>query len=201
MDFRMWLEQNELKKHLFLFDFDGTLVNTPSREEGSPRWQQSTGQPWSKAGWWGRKETLVPPIFHATPEDLKHDIVAEFHKAKADPDGYVVLMTGRHSGIKTQVKAILLKYGLHPDDEFYQGESRVTKRPDYPKNADTWGFKDYVHRNILAPREGLEQIDIWDDRVDHIPKWFETCQWIKTNYPNIKSIVFHDANTGEETRF
>lgn len=197
LKFREFLEGAGVKTRLAIFDFDGTLVNTPGPEEGKARYQQVTGQPWPHKGWWGRRETLTPPVFNNEEEALKQEVVAEFHKAKADPNTQVVMMTGRHGGQEKEVRAILSKYGLEPDEHYYQGHKSLLGHPLYPKTQDTWDYKNHVLKNILVPRSGIKIIELWDDRVDHVPKWLATCQWIKENYPQINKIIFHDSGTGQ----
>ena len=197
LNFRQYFEQTG-KRRLCIFDFDNTLVKTPEREEGSKRWRDATGQEWLHKGWWGRKETLRPPIFNSGPNDIKHNVVEDFKKAKADPQAIVVMMTGRHGGLEQDVKGILSRYGLEPDEEYYKGHRNLTKDPRYPKNDDTWAYKHHVLINLLAPREGIEEIEIWDDRAEHVPMWLEAGKWIKDNYSTIQRVIFHDAETGED---
>ena len=191
------MEETAVKTRLAIFDFDGTLVNTPGPEEGKVRYQQATGKAWPHKGWWGRRETLVPPVFNNEEEALKQEVIAEFRKAKADPATQVVMMTGRHGGQEREVAAILSKYGLEPDEQYYQGHKSLVSHPQYPKTQDTWAYKHHVLTNVLVPRSGIKVVEMWDDREDHVPKWIETCKWIRSSYPMIEKIVFHDSGTGQ----
>ena len=182
------------KNRLALFDFDDTLVMTPHEDAGKQRYLQATGKTWPHSGWWGRRETLRVPIFNAEPHEVHEKVVAEFRKAKADPNTLTVLMTGRHSGVKKEVQAILAKYGLEPDEQYYKGDHH------YPKAKDTWDYKNHITTNVLVPR-GFEIVEIWDDRVDHIPLWLEVCKTIKSSYPQIQKVIFHDAGTGQDHEF
>ncbi len=111
---------------LSLWDFDGTLVRTPSPEtliDGVPArqyyddWLEANGRPKRRfSGWWGRTETLYPPIFGSyneqggivPPPDALNQDLAEFARAAfADENTLSVLMTGRH------VKMVHPDTGVH----------------------------------------------------------------------------------------
>jgi hypothetical protein len=46
---------------LLVYDFDGTLANTPTPREGKIMYENKIGQAWPHVGWWGRQESLEPP--------------------------------------------------------------------------------------------------------------------------------------------
>ena len=50
-------------KRLAVFDFDGTLFDSPEQEDGMRIWSQKTGQQYPHKGWWGRRESLDSDIF------------------------------------------------------------------------------------------------------------------------------------------
>ena len=54
-------------KRLIIFDLDGTLMNTPSPEEGKPLWEKHYGEKYPHIGWWGRKESLDTNVFNIKP--------------------------------------------------------------------------------------------------------------------------------------
>ena len=62
------VEVVEVVVELQVYDFDGTLVNTPVPEVGMAQYLEATGVPWPFQGWWGRKESLeVGPARHCSP--------------------------------------------------------------------------------------------------------------------------------------
>ena len=52
----------EETRELHVWDFDGTLVNTPVPDTGRAQYERETGHPWPHRGWWGRAESLEPPL-------------------------------------------------------------------------------------------------------------------------------------------
>lgn len=174
-------------KKMAVFDFDGTLVwspspstlidNVPAREHYD-RWLVVQGLPPRKwQGWWGRKETLMPPIFGKMEEDrlvfplecLNHDLAALVEAYCKDPEILTVLMTGRHTKMthpnKTHVcRAILDSYGL------YFGEYH------YNTGGETLTFKCKTFDNILDRFPSIDDVEIFEDRADHISKFWE---WVK----------------------
>lgn len=113
---------------LHIFDFDGTLVNTPlDTPENRRKYEKDKGIPWiidkklsaklsakhrkhigMRRGWYGRRETLEPPLVpDPTPKDFfVPKVCDEFRASKANEDAITLLMTGRHAGIMAQVLRI-----------------------------------------------------------------------------------------------
>lgn len=112
-----------------IFDFDGTLVNTPTdTPDNRTLYEKATGLPWLinkelalelskklhrhvgiRRGWYGRPETLEPPLVPdpAPSEMFISEICNELAISKNDPETLTVVMTGRHAGLKKQVLRIL----------------------------------------------------------------------------------------------
>jgi len=44
-----------------VWDFDGTLINTPVPEKGYVQYKEKTGQDWPHKGWWGFKAQMFNP--------------------------------------------------------------------------------------------------------------------------------------------
>jgi hypothetical protein len=200
------------KRRLAIFDFDGTLVNTPEPEHGRPQYTQLTNKPWEikdkataiqhgfdpnfrRFGWWGRPETLQAPLFKPTPDKLNPEVAEAFRQAKADPSTYTIVMTGRHSKLEPQVRSVLNGYGLDAEDYYLKGQSRVTKLPGYPKNNDTLGYKKATIANLVTPE--IEEIEMWDDRADHVPEFVKMGSELKNTNFNLKRVVVHDVKTGK----
>jgi hypothetical protein len=91
-------------KRLAVFDFDGTLMDSPMPETGKTQWSEKMGKPYPFSGWWGRPESLDLQIFDIKPflsvlKQLKKEIVT--------PGTYVVVLTSRMEKLRPQVQAVL----------------------------------------------------------------------------------------------
>jgi hypothetical protein len=184
-----------MKKYtkLFFKDFDGTMVYTPSPDylyEGLPatayydQWLSSRGLPKRKwMGWWGRTETLMPPLFGqvdeqgtwTVPEHLLNKELAALHEEHlADEDALNVLATGRHFKMKHPdtkehvVKEILDRYGIKFDRYHYVSAGQPTLT-----------FKCMLMESILREFETIRHIEIWEDREQHTSKFWEFIKWLK----------------------
>eukprot|EP00172_Hildenbrandia_rubra_P000459 Plantae.Rhodophyta-Hildenbrandia_rubra.ctg1223.p1 GENE.Plantae.Rhodophyta-Hildenbrandia_rubra.ctg1223~~Plantae.Rhodophyta-Hildenbrandia_rubra.ctg1223.p1 ORF type:complete len:224 (-),score=36.51 Plantae.Rhodophyta-Hildenbrandia_rubra.ctg1223:753-1424(-) len=96
---------------LHCFDFDGTLIRTPGLVEGKALYYKHTGRPWPYRGWWGRLESLKPPI---VPDPFPasmfiDDVYTKWRRVRAGlVDGAVgFVATGRRSVFREQVVKIL----------------------------------------------------------------------------------------------
>lgn len=114
---------------LDIFDFDGTLFNSPSdTPKNREKYERATGLPWiidkeasrrlskehgrhigMRRGWWGRPETLEPPLVPdpAPQEWFIKDVCDKFLVSKANPETITLIMTGRFVGLRHHVLRIL----------------------------------------------------------------------------------------------
>jgi len=148
---------------LYVFDMDDTLIHHPSKEGGMKKWKELTGKDWPYDSWWSIAQTLQPPFKFAAVAKTK----SALKKARQDPKGKVVVMTGRIASppMKKTIPKLLRSLGL---GEFIFGETLFLKR----LNArDTAAWKVKMIANFQARYPSLKRIEMWDDRVDHIPKF------------------------------
>lgn len=148
---------------LFIFDFDGTLAWTPGPEEGRRLYESQTGRVWRWEGWWGRPESLLPPVVpDPTPNHLRNEpVIQELHRAWADPDSRAIVLTGRACHLRGEVYRILRDFGLG----FLAPSDIVCKTG--PLN--TLDFKmDFIRGIVLdEPGLGIRSIHIFEDREPH----------------------------------
>ena len=138
---------------LNVFDFDGTLLNTPAdSHDNRKKFEKATGIPWiinkdmartltkklkrpinMRSGWWGRPESLEPPLVpDPTPLELMLPSTADFINAEKDKNAYTILMTGRHAGIQSSVLRILSDCKLLEVEKTFSEKGKV-----FYKNIDS----------------------------------------------------------------
>lgn len=176
-------------KRIAVFDFDGTLIDTDTPESGKTLWLNEFGFKWPFTGWWGRPESLDSRIyFENNGRKLIEDLIKKLtydeiekiiHKGLNNnifknepiistlnayreqseiPNTLIVLLTGRHSGVGGLITKILDSKNLIFDDYIYKTGSKETHE-----------FKIDVLNKLVSEYPNLEEINIWEDRDDHLP--------------------------------
>ena len=188
------LKESEGSKRLVVYDFDGTLFNSPEQEDGSKRYYELTNKPWPFKGWWGRVESLMPPLVPENPDDSWYisNVAAAQKEDSADPNATVVLMTGRAIHLKPRVMDILDKGGLKFHDTFFAGQSGT-------KGSGTFEIKANNIRNLL--NSDYETLEIWEDRPEHVHEFGVLGKKIKEENPNLKRVIIHDVKRGNTEEF
>lgn len=151
----------EKVKKVAIIDMDGTLVDTIGPTEGKKIWKEKTGTEYPHRGWWSKRETLDINIFE---NNLYEDILSEYKKAKQEEDTFVILCTGRITPLLKQVEAILSKHNLEFDDVILNGDKRFVVKG---RHNDTVFYKVRVFSSLADRFPNLEEIEIWDDRLEH----------------------------------
>jgi hypothetical protein len=100
-------------KRLTVFDFDATLINTFSPEEGKPMWEKFYGKPYPHKGWWGRKESLDTNVFDIKPFP---NILSILRKDMADPDTTTIILTSRLEKLRPELENILKLNNINVDE-------------------------------------------------------------------------------------
>jgi hypothetical protein len=137
-----------------IFDFDGTIADTPLQEEGIKVFEQKTGKKWPHKGWWSKHETLDTEIFDIP---LIKSVKEAYDKVKDEDETLRVMLTGRLPFLSKKVEAILDGHGLEFDEHHYN------------TGGKTEDSKMRTMESLLLKFPDVERIEIWDDRLEHIP--------------------------------
>jgi hypothetical protein len=165
----------EIRK-IAIFDFDGTLANTPLKPNN-----------W-KGGWWGRKESMLPPhlppvnkIAQEMPDFLQGKVLAEYLKAVETHDVLTVLMTGRHNGLKWLVLQLLDAFGIDPEG----GPKQRAIFIDGGAGGKTLRMKlDNINKMVIEFPNVVE-VEMWEDRPEHVEEFIKHDVYLKTLRENI----------------
>lgn len=142
------------KTKLEVFDFDGTLVNTPTpTEDNKDIWKNKTGKNW-EGGWFGNKDSLNMDVFDMP---VIPSVISDYNKSDADPSILKVMLTGRIKKMDKYVRAVLDSKGLKFDDYLYN------------EGGDTEKEKIRHMEAILKYNPNIREVIIHDDRDPHIP--------------------------------
>lgn len=165
---------------LDIFDFDGTLVYSPLRNtflkvkgvgNGTAlqlydKWLDQNQKPKRKwTGWFGRRETLLHPIF---PRPLRNDmlnreVADQFLESKNSAEVTTWMMTGRHTGIGQQVIDILMGYDLLDKKDL--SSSKVETY--FASRTPTLEWKkDTIYEAVMD--RGFTKVEMWEDREEHV---------------------------------
>lgn len=201
-------------RELHIFDFDGTIFHSPlDTPKNRERFELFTGTPWlvdkeasraltkklghfvpMRKGWWGRKETLMPPLvpFPAPPEWFDEDVCEEFVQSKENPEALTVILTGRHASLRQLVVRILddghlievTKPNKVKDRKIAQwyeatwvvsdpnaqvfclGEDGPLPRKNKP--SETLDWKIWMCEQFLEQNPSITKVEFWEDREKHI---------------------------------
>ncbi len=193
-----WVPKPNAKKRsrAVVYDFDNTLFQSPGRETGEPAYLEGTGTRWPYSGWWGRLETLTPPIVpDPIPESMWITATLEAYLAdrvRADTNCY--LMTGRPAKTRHRVKEILATKGLVFDEYYFRGSA------NRPGHGDTLEIKlDNIRLDIIHP--GLTVLEIWEDRPEHTSRFCDEAKRWRAGYGHLERVVVHDVLTGLHLEF
>jgi len=135
-------------KRLAVFDFDGTLIDSPDKENGMRLWKEKNGQPYPHKGWWGRRESLDTTLFDIKPFP---NVLAQLEKEKSLPDTSVIILTSRMEKLRPEVEKILDMNGIVVDDV-------ILKRGNESKGDVILRIKNY--------NPDLNDIVVYDDFMD-----------------------------------
>lgn len=135
---------------LNVFDFDGTLMDSPMPEPGKALYKELTGNDWPHKGWWGQIDSLEP--FDVKPIEQTKELYNEYSSI---PNSINILMTNRMAKFESVVKDKLK--GLYVFDHYdFKNDNR--EKPERIKE-------------ILKNNPSIDTINIFDDMDEQIERF------------------------------
>ena len=147
-------DKNKIKQ-LFLFDFDGCIIDSIMPDEGKKIWEKEYNKKFPHVGWWSKPESLDINIFNIKPfQSVLNILKKETNKS----DTYVIILTSRLEKLRPYVQNVLDINNIH------------VNRLDMKKNEKTKGNKilDYVQKF-----PNLKEINTYDDMESNIQSYKE----------------------------
>lgn len=139
-----------------IFDFDGTLIDTPLPDDGKLQWILKTGLEWPHKGWWGKKESLRLDVFDMP---VIQEVIDEYDKVKNDDSVLKIMMTGRMQGLSSEVEMILEENNLVFDEYHYN------------TGGDTFSCKTRTTEDLVKRYVGVTHVQMYDDRKEHVDEF------------------------------
>lgn len=162
-------------KKLNIFDFDGTLfqspVPNPNLWDGKTAGKLNADLKQGGYGWFQNPLTLEDK--YITDSSFIEDTVAEVNKSMRDPNSITAMLTGRATNHAPQIRRLLDQKGLEFDEYGFK------------TGGTTMGFKqDFIKNLILKYKPS--RITMWDDREKHIPRFEKFLAEMQQAYDFIK---------------
>ena len=137
-----------------MFDFDGTLFQTPGPADGRMEYEKLTGKKWPhERGWLIWPESLLPPFrIHPGPA------LQYFHTHCGQADALTVVITGRIQKLEDTVTKVLHNHNIFPDKCFFK---------DTPiQKESTSSYKVRIVQELLTQNPSIDCIKVFDDLDD-----------------------------------
>jgi len=161
------VEPEDKKTVLKIFDFDGTIFNSPLPNKKI--WDRKIyGKLWSDFsmggyGWF--QNTLTLDDKYVQGVTFNKVVVDEVNKSMTEPDSVTVLLTGRTDAFTGQIKKLVDDAGM--EFEEYGLKPRSDFNPEL-----TFGFKTRYINELIAKYNPVK-IEMWEDRPKHAQRFKE----------------------------
>eukprot|EP00117_Sycon_ciliatum_P045205 scpid7455/ scgid0808/ Leukocyte receptor cluster member 9 len=163
---------------IYIYDFDGTLLDTVGPTEGTALYEKLTGTKWPEPGYLAYPQSLQPPL-PLRPGPL----MRSFRQHSGRPHTAMVVLTGRQAEtMYDAVAAVLRQFNVVPDQLICQP----------CESPHTASYKEEAIVNLIAKHGHLKKIVFYDD----LPANLAACERLTKRYPALEWGVV-DASTHE----
>jgi len=164
-------------KKLAVYDFDGTLVKSPTPNPGKSEWVKYYNKQYPTKGWWSKPESLDLNVFNFDPFPI---VVAKIRDDYVDKDTYVLILTARLEQLRPQVESILKSKNI-PYNKLIMNYTGDLNKGD-------------VIMHYMEKFPDIEEIDVYDDMQDKLDK-LEEYTSIRNELPdNIDYKIYYVKN-------
>jgi hypothetical protein len=159
------------------YDFDGTIIDSPTPEIGKLLWEKKKGMLYPYRGWWSKKESLDFTVFKLEPIE---EVIKKLKKDIKNPNCWVVLLTNRMSKLENEVLDVLDTLNLHFD------EIQMKKDFHSPKSIRI--------KNVIQNFPQVNNIDIYDDDNINIQDFIELRKELYQSGYTVEINKIHPSN-------
>lgn len=162
----MFIEQinNERIKKIDIFDFDGTLFNSPTPKKAKEiidrhnirmAFENKPEIKMVKHNYWNSPISLEPPVVPSPAPCvlLNQKVAREFYASKRNPEKLTIIMTGRPPELRSQLTRILNDFKLDSDRLFMMSSDRSSLDQKIEHICQ-----------LLDELPNVEEVEMWDDR-------------------------------------
>ena len=146
------MEEKQTINKISIFDFDGTLADTPNKEDGIVLWEAKNKKDYPHKGWWGKPESLDENTFNIK---LIPSTIDDYNKESEGDNALMIMLTGRIPKLANQVESILNKNGVIFDEYHYK------------ERGDTFTSKINTLKKLIEQNPNVTEIEMWEDRLNH----------------------------------
>jgi len=154
------MEKDYNIKTLFFFDFDDTLIESITPENGVSLYKKLTGKrlqlrkPWE---WWDKEESLDVIFSFSKPKKKIQNIQKHTYLLSQKPNSTLktILLTARKHYLSDKIKKVLNKFNLYFNHYSFKDKNRIKKA-------------EIIENYYLNIYPNTEKIIIFDDRDKEI---------------------------------
>ena len=163
---------------LAVFDFDGTLIDSPEPELGKVQWSEKKGIPYPYEGWWGRPESLDLDVFNIKPFP---SVLLQLKRELVTPNTYVIILTSRMEKLRPQVEAVL------------DANHIKVNKVDMKRVEDGKGDKRAKVMRYVQELPDLKTINVYEDRETDLASY----EILRSKLPEGIELNVYVANHGQ----